>query len=37
VIEFIALLLFIGLICAISTVAEICEEHLKDWWEGKLK
>jgi hypothetical protein len=33
-IEFIAILVFIALIAAINTVAELCGDHLQDWWEG---
>ena len=36
-IHFIALLFIIGLIGAISAVAEICGDHVEDWFKGKLK
>jgi hypothetical protein len=36
-ITFIGFLMFIGLICAISAVADICGDHIEDWWKGKLK
>jgi hypothetical protein len=35
--ELIAILLFIALIGAINTVAEVCGDHIEDWWKGKLK
>jgi hypothetical protein len=35
--EFVALLMFIGLIGAISAVADICGDHIEEFIRGKLK